>query len=103
MRENPARFRVIGDAALPFRDDTFGTVCSEHFFEHLPKPLEVFLEATRVLRNEGHFVFAAPHAGEPCYTVGLPILRLVAAMWHKLLEVSGPWVALWALRSLGRL
>jgi len=59
---NPGRLRVVADAAmLPFKDGCFTAVCSEHLLEHLPKPLEVFRDSRRVLRDEGQFIFAAPN------------------------------------------
>lgn len=59
---NPGRLRVIADAAmLPFKDGCFTAVCSEHLLEHLPRPLEVFRDSRRVLRNGGQFIFATPN------------------------------------------
>ena len=153
MRKNPARLKVVADAvALPFKDDIFQAVCSEHLLEHLSNPADVFRESRRVLLNGGHFFFAAPngwsyiallarmvplrfhaalvsfgvHAegehrhfptyyransvfsirrlakssrlsverlegfvGEPCYTLSLPVVHLIAIAWHKLLESVG--------------
>ena len=62
IEKNPARLRVMADAAaLPFKDGFFQALCSEHLLEHLASPLGVFRESRRVLRDGGHFIFAAPH------------------------------------------
>jgi SAM-dependent methyltransferase len=151
LMQNPARLKVVADAAaLPFKDSAFRTVCSEHLLEHLSNPADVFRESRRVLRDSGHFIFAAPNGwsyiallartvplrfraalvlfaahgmdehkhfptyyransvfsvrrlarrsgltverlegfvGEPCYTLSLPVVHLIAIVWHKMLEV----------------
>jgi ubiquinone/menaquinone biosynthesis C-methylase UbiE len=45
---------VFGEAHhLPFKDETFTKVYSKHCLEHLTSPLIFFIEAKRVLANQG--------------------------------------------------
>ena len=62
LRANPARMKVVADAAaLPFKSGSIGAICSEHLLEHLSDPQGVFRESQRVLRAGGRFIFAAPN------------------------------------------
>lgn len=44
----------------PFVDATFNTIVANHVVEHIAKPLPVFREAARCLRNNGHFIVRVP-------------------------------------------
>jgi SAM-dependent methyltransferase len=47
-------------AALPFRDNSFGTVLANCAIEHMPDLDGVLFEVNRVLRPGGRFVFSVP-------------------------------------------
>jgi SAM-dependent methyltransferase len=52
---------VRGDAcALPFQDESFGSVALLYVLYHLPEPVRALAEARRVLRPGGLVVVAAP-------------------------------------------
>jgi SAM-dependent methyltransferase len=50
---------------LPFEADSFDLIVSVWVLEHLPDPLGAFIEARRVLRPGGHFVFLTPNLRNP--------------------------------------
>lgn len=47
--------------ALPFPDNSFGSLCCCHAIEHVPDPELAIHEAARVLRPEGTAVFITPN------------------------------------------
>ncbi len=66
QRENPnAEFSAANALALPFADNTFGVVFSNHALDFIPRPTEQFLlpyaEAARVLAPGGYLVLNCHH------------------------------------------
>lgn len=52
----------VGDGqSIPYPDASFDVVFSDNVLEHLERPVEVFLEVSRVLRPGGVFVFKTPN------------------------------------------
>ncbi|MGC9522254.1 MAG: methyltransferase domain-containing protein [Anaerolineae bacterium] len=51
--------QATGDA-MPYPDETFGTVLSNSVLEHIPDLAPVIREAARVLRPEGRLIFTVP-------------------------------------------
>jgi len=49
------------DAAYPKK--SFDVVVLNHVLEHLPKPVEILLEAKRILKDDGHLVIGVPNFG----------------------------------------
>ncbi|HID89081.1 MAG TPA: class I SAM-dependent methyltransferase [Anaerolineae bacterium] len=45
---------------MPYADGSFATVFSNSVLEHIPDPLPVLREASRVLRHAGRFIFTVP-------------------------------------------
>lgn len=64
LRDNRfVKNRVVGDSAsLPFENDFFDLLTANMVVEHLAKPHEVLLEARRVLKTSGIFVFHTPNS-----------------------------------------
>lgn len=48
---------------LPFEDKSFDTVVSVQVLEHTPRPVELFAEMVRVLRNSGILIVTVPFSG----------------------------------------
>jgi ubiquinone/menaquinone biosynthesis C-methylase UbiE len=62
LRKNPGRLRLCADAeTLPLRANSVGLICSEHAFEHFPRPQRVLEECHRVLKEGGHLVVSGPN------------------------------------------
>jgi SAM-dependent methyltransferase len=56
------RETVVADMrAIPFPDDSFGSVISVQSIEHVPDPARVLAEAARVLEPDGVAVFVTPN------------------------------------------
>jgi SAM-dependent methyltransferase len=63
LQKNPGRLKVCGDAeALPLRSSSVDLICSEHVFEHFPRPQRVLEECWRVMKEGGHLVVSGPNA-----------------------------------------
>lgn len=53
---------VFGTAmALPFRSAAFDAALCFQVLEHVPEPLDLLMEARRVLKPGGHLILTAPH------------------------------------------
>jgi len=53
---------------IPFNDNTFDEIYSQHFMEHIPSGDDlvfVINEIYRVLKEGGTFTFQVPHSSEP--------------------------------------
>jgi SAM-dependent methyltransferase len=50
---------------LPFAADSFDLIVSVWVLEHLPEPVDAFIEVRRVLAPGGHFVFLTPNLRNP--------------------------------------
>ena len=74
--------RAIGER-LPFVDESFDIVVSVWVLEHLPDPLETFIEVRRVLRAGGHFIFLTPNLRNPLMLMNR-IGRAVPALQRRL-------------------
>jgi len=64
VRDNRfVRNRVVGDSAsLPFESDSFNLLTANMVVEHLAQPQAVLLEARRVLKPNGIFLFHTPNS-----------------------------------------
>lgn len=52
---------IVGDArAIPFRKGSFGGVFSNCVIEHIPKVEKVLVEISRILKEDGVFIFTVP-------------------------------------------
>lgn len=62
-RHRDGGFQLIcaNACALPFDSHSFDLVVSSWMLEHLSSPLSVFLEISRVLKKDGHFLFLTPN------------------------------------------
>jgi predicted SAM-dependent methyltransferase len=62
LQKNPGSWKVCADAGkLPFSQDRFDAICSEHVFEHFAAPEQVLAECFRVLRPGGSLVVSGPN------------------------------------------
>jgi ubiquinone/menaquinone biosynthesis C-methylase UbiE len=62
LRKNPGRLRVCADGqALPLGANSVDLICSEHVFEHFPRPQRVLEECSRVLKGGGHLLVGGPN------------------------------------------
>lgn len=69
LSDRVADFAGLGSAArvffpaenIPYADETFSFVCSEHVLEHLGNPIEGLLEWVRVVRPGGVIFLFLPH------------------------------------------
>ena len=62
LQKNPGSWKVCADAGkLPFRQDRFDAIFSEHVFEHFAAPEQVLAECFRVLRPGGSLVVSGPN------------------------------------------
>ena len=62
------RYRICGGLSavgevqsLPFRSQSFDTVFCSQVLEHIPNPLDVLIESSRVLKAGGTLVVSVPH------------------------------------------
>lgn len=62
LQKNPGAWKVCADAGkLPFGEDRFDAICSEHVFEHFAAPERVLTECLRVLKPGGKLVVSGPN------------------------------------------
>jgi len=62
LQKNPGRLKVCADAqALPLRSNSVDLICSEHVFEHFPRPQRVLEECSRVMKEGGYLVVSGPN------------------------------------------
>jgi predicted SAM-dependent methyltransferase len=62
LQRNPGSWKVCADAGrLPFGQDRFDAICSEHVFEHFAAPEQVLAECFRVLKPGGSLVVSGPN------------------------------------------
>jgi SAM-dependent methyltransferase len=55
-----AKLFIKGDA-IPFSENTFSFVLTEHVLEHVPNPIKLLKEWQRVLKKDGHLFLFLPH------------------------------------------
>jgi SAM-dependent methyltransferase len=55
---------VCDAAHMPARDESYDVVFSTQVLEHVPDPLAVLREATRVVRSGGHILVSCPQSSE---------------------------------------
>ncbi len=62
LQKNPGARKVCADAGmLPFSEERFDAICSEHVFEHFAAPELVLAECFRVLKPGGNLVVSGPN------------------------------------------
>jgi SAM-dependent methyltransferase len=79
---------VIGTGAqLPFADDTFDVVSANMVLEHLPDPVAVLAEISRVLQPGGCFVFVTPNRNHPVIrAVSILLTPRLRRAWARVAE-----------------
>jgi ubiquinone/menaquinone biosynthesis C-methylase UbiE len=84
-------FRVVNSEALPFSDNAFDVVISNHVVEHLTQQDAHLREIRRVLKSSGCCYFATPNWNfpiEPHYRI--PLMHyLPRTVFHHLLKKMG--------------
>jgi SAM-dependent methyltransferase len=58
-------FRLVDSPTLPFADDTFDLVLSNHVIEHIPDQGKHLCEVRRVLKTSGFAYLATPNRSSP--------------------------------------
>jgi ubiquinone/menaquinone biosynthesis C-methylase UbiE len=62
LKKNPGARKVCTNAGeLPFSEDRFDAICSEHVFEHFAEPERILAECFRVLKPGGSLVVSGPN------------------------------------------
>ncbi len=62
LQKNPGTWKLCADAGkLPFSEDRFDAICSEHVFEHFAAPERVLAECFRVLKPGGNLLVSGPN------------------------------------------
>jgi SAM-dependent methyltransferase len=62
LQKNRGRLRLCADAqVLPLRAVSVDLICSEHVFEHFPRPQRVLEECHRVMKQGGTLVVSGPN------------------------------------------
>lgn len=62
LQMNPGSLKVCADAVkLPFSENQFDAICSEHVFEHFAAPQLVLAECFRLLKPGGNLVVSGPN------------------------------------------
>ena len=84
-------FQVADALNLPFEDSSFDVVICSHVYEHVPDPVQMFVEIHRVLRPEGICYFSAGNRlmwNEPHYD--LPLLAILPRpLAHVYIRLAG--------------
>jgi predicted SAM-dependent methyltransferase len=76
LQKNPGSRKVCADAGkLPFSEDRFDAICSEHVFEHFAMPERVLAECFRVLKPGGSLVVSGPN-GRSCIALAARVTSL---------------------------
>ena len=78
---------ALGEA-IPYSDNTFDLVFADNVLEHLPDPLQVFSEVSRVLKPGGVFLAKTPNKWHY-----VPLIARLTPLWfHR-------WVVEWRGRN----
>jgi len=86
LQKNPGRLRLCADAqALPLRAGCVDLICSEHVFEHLPRPQRVLQECSRLLKEGGTLVVSGPNG----WSYIALLARLTPLRLHKFVHRLG--------------
>lgn len=86
LQKNPGRLRVCADAqALPLRSNSVDLICSEHVFEHFPRPQRVLEECYRVLVDGGYLVVSGPNG----WSYIALLARVTPVSFHNLVHRLG--------------
>ena len=67
--------------SIPLKDASVDVIVCNMVFEHLQKPIPVFLELSRVLRKGGHLIFMTPCV----YNIVVACTRLIPNRFHRYL------------------
>lgn len=111
FRSDNLHFQVADALQLPFRDASFDVVICSHVYEHVPDPVRMFREISRVLRKGGVCYFSAGNRlmwNEPHYN--LPLLSVLPRpLAHVYIRLAGKaryyhekHLSYWGLKSLVR-
>ena len=104
-------FQVADALHLPFDDASFDVVICSHVYEHVPDPVQMFVEIHRVLCSGGICYFSAGNRlmwNEPHYD--LPLLAILPRpLAHVYIRLAGKadhyhekHLSYWSLKSLVR-
>jgi 2-polyprenyl-3-methyl-5-hydroxy-6-metoxy-1,4-benzoquinol methylase len=86
-------FEIVVSAKLPFSDNAFDIVISNHVIEHLKEQEMHLIEINRILKPDGACYFTTPNRTfplEPHYRIPL-IHYLPNKMFHWLLKIIGKY------------
>jgi len=108
VRDN-LEFQVADALSLPFDDMSFDVVICSHVYEHVPDPVQMFVEIHRVLRPDGICYFSAGNRlmwNEPHYNLPLlailprPLAHIYVRMTGKADHYHEKHLSYWGLKSL---
>jgi len=107
-REN-LEFQVADALNLPFGDASFDVVVCSHVYEHVPDPVQMFSEISRVLKKGGICYFSAGNRlmwNEPHYNLPLlsvlprPAAHLYIRLAGKARHYHEKHLTYWGLKTL---
>lgn len=94
----PARVDALGDFLdIPFQDETFDYLITSHVIEHVPNLFAAYVEASRVVKNEGVFFCIFPNRNaEPTDRVrALTTLEQMIDAYEKRVDMTSLPEHLW--------
>jgi ubiquinone/menaquinone biosynthesis C-methylase UbiE len=90
LQKNPGRLKVCSDAeALPLCSNSVDLICSEHVFEHFPRPQRVLDECSRVMKEGGHLVVSGPNGWSYIALLARLTPQRIHDLVHRLQGSSG--------------
>lgn len=90
-QSEPARIDALGDFTdIPFADETFDYLISSHVIEHVPNLFAAYIEASRVVKNDGVFfcIFPKRNADPNDRVRALTTLEYMIDAYEKRIDMS---------------